>query len=89
LNSIPDKEHGWLEYQAYAFAGLALVPRNHLLRHTKLCVDKIRAEGVDLKENWDYAWSRIAAFLGKRFHVSGEVIEKRLQKDGIPEHYKK
>ena len=89
VNSISEKEHGWLEYQAYAFAGLVLVPRIALERHTKKCVDQVRAEGIDLGENWDFALSRIAAFLAKRFEVSSEVIERRLQKDEVPESFKR
>ena len=87
MNSIPDKEHGWLEYQAYGFAGLALVPRNPLEAATEQCVDLIRKEGIDLAENWDFAWSRIAAFVAKRFEVSTAVVERRLQKDGVSERW--
>jgi hypothetical protein len=87
VNSIPEKEHGWLEYQAYAFAGLILVPREPLEDCTKKCVDLIRGEGIDLDENWDFAWSRIAAFLAKHFEVSTAVIERRLQKDELPDSF--
>ena len=85
VNSIPDKEHSWLEYQAYAFAGLVLVPVAPLESAARACVDKVKSEGIDLQENWDFAWSRIAAFLAKQFEVSSQVIEKRLQKDGLPD----
>ena len=34
INSITEEEHGWLEYQGYAFAGLILVPKEDLVRHT-------------------------------------------------------
>jgi hypothetical protein len=84
VNSIPDKEHSWLEYQAYAFAGLVLVPASPLETAARECVDKVKSEGIDLNENWDFAWSRIAAFLAKQFEVSSQVVEKRLQKDGLP-----
>jgi len=83
VNSIPEKEHGWLEYQAYAFAGLVLVPRDQLATAVRGCVEKVKAEGIDLHENWDFAWTRIAAFIGKEFEVSSRVIEKRLEKDGL------
>src|SRR5207302_3617539 len=88
LNSIPEKEHGWLEYQAYAFAGLVLVPRAPLGSETEKCVERIRSEGIDLAQNWDFAWSRVAAFLAKRFEVSSEVIERRLAKDATAEKFK-
>jgi hypothetical protein len=84
VNSIPDKEHSWLEYQAYAFAGLVLVPAAPLESAARECVDKVKSEGIDLYENWDFAWSRIAAFLAKQFDVSSQLIDKRLQKDGLP-----
>jgi len=85
VNAIPEKEHSWLEYQAYAFAGLVLVPASSLCSAATACVQMVRSEGIDLHENWDFAWSRIAAFLAKRFEVSTQVIEKRLQKDGLPD----
>jgi hypothetical protein len=47
VNSIPDKEHGWIEYQAYAFAGLLLVPSEPLAIAVRACVDKIKTEGID------------------------------------------
>jgi hypothetical protein len=88
LNSIPEKEHGWLEYQAYAFAGLILVPNDQLDREARKCVERIRSEGIDLAQNWDFAWSRVAAFLAKQFEVSSQVIERRLGKDAVPENFK-
>ena len=88
VNSIADQEHSWLEYQAYAFAGLVLVPAAPLELAARECVDKVKSEGIDLYENWDFAWSRIAAFLAKQFGVSSQVIEKRLEKDGLPNHFR-
>ena len=88
INSIPEKEHSWLEYHAYSFAGLVLVPRDELLRETQECVDKIRSEGIDLNEHWDFAWSRIAAEVAKRFAVSTQVIEKRLRFDEVPKEFR-
>ncbi|MFH1918570.1 MAG: ImmA/IrrE family metallo-endopeptidase [Planctomycetota bacterium] len=88
VNSIPEKEHSWLEYQAYSFAGLVLVPASPLRSAAEECVGMVRSEGIDLSENWDFAWSRIAAFLAKRFEVSSQVVEKRLHKDGLPNDFR-
>ncbi|MBI3270006.1 MAG: ImmA/IrrE family metallo-endopeptidase [Planctomycetes bacterium] len=88
VQSIPEKEHGWLEYQAHAFAGLVLVPPEPLVRETAKCVARVQAEGLRLSENWDFAWTRIAAFLGKTFAVSSQVIERRLNKDELPSQYR-
>ena len=89
INSITEEEHGWLEYQGYAFAGLILVPRENLIKHTNEWVKRIKGKGVSIKQNWDFAWELITAHLGKAFQVSSSVIEKRLDKDGIKEKYKK
>lgn len=89
INSIPEKDHGWLEYQAYSFGGLVLVPHEHLVEFTKLCVNHIKEEGISFEENWDFAWDMIAAQLAKEFEVSTRVIEKRLGKDKIQEKYLK
>lgn len=89
INSMTEEEHGWLEYQGYAFAGLVLVPRESLIKHTSELVKKIKGKKISLEHNWDFAWELIIAHLGKAFQVSSSVIEKRVDKDGIKEKYKK
>lgn len=89
INSITEEEHGWLEYQGYAFAGLLLVPRESLIKHTNELVKRIKGKKVSFERNWDFAWELITAHLGKAFQVSSSVIEKRLDKDSIKEKYKK
>ena len=89
INSMTEEEHGWLEYQGYAFAGLVLVPRESLTKHTSELVKKIKGKKISLEQNWDFAWELIIAHLGKAFQVSSSVIEKRVDKDGIKEKYKK
>ena len=88
INSISDKDHSWLEYHAYTFGGLVLVPKEHLVEHTQHYVNYILNEGISLKETWDFAWDRIADQLAKDFEVSTQVIEKRLSKDGIMDRYR-
>lgn len=89
INSIPDDSHRWLEYQAYSFGGLILVPREPLMTFTKETVELIRKERIDLDNNWDFAWQVIAEYLAKRFVVSTEVVEKRLTYDKVPEKFRK
>jgi hypothetical protein len=85
---MTEEEHGWLEYQGYAFAGLVLVPREPLVKHAGEWVKRIKAKGISLVHNWDFAWELITEHLGKEFQVSASVIEKRLEKDGIKSGYK-
>jgi Zn-dependent peptidase ImmA (M78 family) len=83
VSSIPEKEHSFLEYHAYCFGGLVLVPREPLIAETTRCIQMIKQLGVPLRNNWDFAWELIASFLGKTFKVSSEVVEKRIEKDQI------
>ena len=87
INSIPINKHRWLEYHAYTFAGLVLVPSQDLKHLTAKHVDRIKEEGISLKKTWDFAWDCIAAQLGKDFEVSSQVIERRLIKEEIKEEY--
>lgn len=88
INSMTEEEHGWLEYQGYAFAGLILVPRENLIKHTTEWVKRIKGKDISIEKNWDFAWELITAHLGKAFQVSSSVIEKRLDKEGIREKYR-
>jgi len=87
INSISDDDHSWLEYQAYAFGGLVLVPHEHLEKLALSYVKLVRKSKISIKENWDFVWARVAAKLAKEFEVSTQVIEKRLDKDKIREQY--
>ena len=62
--------------------------RNQLAREAKACVDRIVSQGIDLQQNWDFAWTQIAVRLGQRFAVSAAVIEKRLEKDRVKRRFK-
>ena len=88
INSMTEEEHGWLEYQGYAFAGLILVPRENLIKHTNEWVKRIKGKDISIEKNWDFAWELITEHLVKAFQVSSSVKEKRLDKDGIKENYK-
>ncbi|HZX47677.1 MAG TPA: ImmA/IrrE family metallo-endopeptidase [Nitrospirota bacterium] len=88
INSMTEEEHGWIEYQGYAFAGLILVPRENLIKHTNEWVKRIKGKHISIEKNWDFAWELITEHLGKAFQVSSSVIEKRLDKDGIKENYR-
>lgn len=84
-NAIPTEEHSWIEWQAYTFGGLILVPPNHLRIQFDSMIDT--AEGAGLVKQDIYAdeaaRKAFESHLGARFEVSGIVIEKRLKKDGL------
>jgi hypothetical protein len=77
----PDRE--WLEWQAYAFAGLVLVPRDSLDRAYRAAKQAADEAGFDLDRNLEVAKQYVATSIGKVFAVSAAVVEKRLGYDGI------
>jgi Zn-dependent peptidase ImmA (M78 family) len=76
---IDDESYGWLEYQAYSFAGLVLVPRIPLASNKKNLEDQIKSSGMDATT--EAAQEIVAERLAVAFNVSREAIDKRLQKD--------
>ncbi len=89
VNSISEEEHSWLEYQGYAFAGLILVQGDNLLKSVTEWTKKIREKGISMEKNWDFAWELITEHVAKAFLVSPDVVEKRIEKDGIKKKYMK
>lgn len=76
--NINDEDYGWLEYQAYAFAGHVLVPQKTLLHEIEKRLGKV-PENKFLPEKI----FPISQELLELFRVSGEVLTRRLGKEGI------
>lgn len=74
---ITDEESGWLEYQAYAFAGHCLVPRDQLVQAVKKIIGR-----VPQQEPLENLFPMTQDLL-EIFNVSGDVMLKRLQKEGL------
>lgn len=89
INSMTEEQHSWLEYQGYAFAGLILVPKEKLLRSVTEWTRKIKEKGISMEKNWDFAWDLIIEHVAKAFLVSPDVVEKRVEKDGLKKRYVK
>jgi len=80
---LDEEDRGWLEWQAYALAGLILVPAELLRQGFQRAVRRASQAGLSVRRLGEVALAYIAADLGKRFGVSAEVIEKRLRKDRL------
>jgi hypothetical protein len=50
---------------------------------------KIRDKGISMEKNWDFSWELITEHVSKAFLVSPDVVEKRVEKDGIKKKYMK
>lgn len=84
-----DKEaYDWLEWQAYSFAGLLLVPRSFLKKHfqrqllnLKNKIDVIKSKGLPSDSYLEYLVDAIAHGLIKTYDVSIDVLTKRITKE--------
>lgn len=85
MGNFAEKEYNSLEWQAYAFAGLILVPPSALAEHFQSAVAKLPAAGLSLKEaaESDVARHLIESALGRDFLVSAEVIQRRANYDRL------
>jgi len=89
INSIPDDVHGWYEWQAYAFAGLVLVPEKPLratvASHLARVGERLKRESIPIASVRDTVWDIVLARVAKEFEVSVDVIQKRAEKDSALE----
>ena len=80
---MDEEDRRWLEWQAYAFAGLILVPAESLRDRYRRAIRAARNVGLSIDKAGDVARSYITDWLADRFDVSPQVIEKRLDKDSL------
>ncbi|MFH1189146.1 MAG: ImmA/IrrE family metallo-endopeptidase [Candidatus Omnitrophota bacterium] len=78
MESFPEKEWSWLEWQANQFAGIVLVPAHHLQKRFRYNIKQVRDLGI---ENEDVIIDRVTELLAKDFIVSRGVIQIRLKKE--------
>ena len=85
MENIPDREYGFFEYQANEFAGRALVPRERLVLELKNCLKKVQEVGLLGLVTTDpgAVLSSISPTLCKPFGVSDQVIERRVEREGL------
>ena len=80
ISAIPDVEYGWVEWQAYEFAGRLLVPPGALRAEFQTAVQTAQAVGyTDWLAADETALDYIASRIAPKFGVSAEVIAKRLR----------
>ena len=84
--TISDSMYGSLEWQAYTFAGLILVPGARLtaqyeseLSNTRARFQEAVSRGIGEAEARDFAWEYLAEQIAQPFVVSKDVILRRLR----------
>lgn len=83
--NLPDREYGFIEYQANEFAGRVLVPKELLTSEVDKCIDQLEEAGLleYLATNPEAILSSISPSLCKPFGVSDKVIEIRVGREEL------
>lgn len=79
-NEIPDDEYAWIEWQAYVYAGLILVPPDNLLEVFSEMLEKAKGAGLSKDDitGDDNSKNTFEKLLAEPFEVSSAVIKKRM-----------
>lgn len=80
-DAVDDDTYSWMEWQAYSWAGIVLVPEAALDVKFKAELERAKAAGFYVNGNPDLAKEYISEALAKPFAVSPEVIYKRIGYD--------
>jgi Zn-dependent peptidase ImmA (M78 family) len=83
ITEFPEKEYGYLEWQAYALAGLILVPPDPLAGEFEKAVAHLYQVGLSLETATEPARCMIEGALAEYFAVSTAVIGKRVGYDNL------
>lgn len=75
---FPERQYGFLEYQANTFANCLLLPADILDRSFDLAIERIKAKGLNPSDFPDVCLDSIATGLGRQFEVSRDVVLNRL-----------
>ncbi|HDH53131.1 MAG TPA: ImmA/IrrE family metallo-endopeptidase, partial [Nitrospirae bacterium] len=88
IDKVDGEVYGWLEYQAYAFGGLLLVPRKFLLNHfpeqinaLNRKIEFVKSQDLPKDSYQEYVIETIAGNLSKLYDVSPGVLKKRISKE--------
>jgi len=80
ISAIPEVEYGWVEWQAYEFAGRLLVPPEALRKNFQSAIQTAKAAGyADWLAADEAALDYLATRIAIKFGVSADVIARRLR----------
>ena len=84
VQALPEDQWGYMEQQAYEFAGRLLVPPDRLRVELVAAQERAREAGfLDWEKTGEAALEYIAASICRVFGVSDQVVEKRLRREGL------
>ncbi len=82
-DEVGENDYGKLEFQAYTFAGLVLVPPTPLSERLQAAIALAQSRGLTVKTDSEVARNAIESYLSKEFVVSRDVIRRRLDYDNL------
>jgi Zn-dependent peptidase ImmA (M78 family) len=80
---ILEDQYSFLEFQAYSFAGLVLVPSEELRGVFFDCVELAQQHDIDFDERGTGAREAVEDHIAKIFEVSSDVIHRRIEYDSL------
>ena len=80
---VDKTDYDWLEYQAYAFAGLVLVPTGHLRAQFQSAASAAERIGFGRRDEPEAFFEYVTETLRETFQVSDAVIAKRLRSENL------
>jgi Zn-dependent peptidase ImmA (M78 family) len=80
---VDETDYDWLEYQAYAFAGLLLVPTGHLRAQFQSAANAAERIGFGRQSEPEAFFEYVTQTLREVFQVSDAVIAKRLRSENL------
>ena len=85
INEVPGKEWSFVESQAYEFAGRLLVPKNRLEAEFAQCIELLNENSKNNNQSTDkdIVLDYISNNISKIFGVSADVVQRRIQKEGL------
>lgn len=83
MQDMPDREYGFLEFQAYEFAGRLLVPLATLKAEFEKAIADVEQKGIKRDKLTDAHLPYLCIPLSKHFAVSQDVIERRLSREKL------
>ena len=80
---VDETDYNWLEYQAYAFAGLVLVPTAYLKAQFQSAAAAAERIGFSRRSEPEAFFEYVTEVLREVFQVSDAVIAKRLRYEDL------
>jgi len=77
MADLSEADTHWLDWHADCFAGVILMPTEHLNREFARAVEEAEHHGLSAKSRWDTVRSYVYSSLARKFNVSPQAMQTR------------